>query len=166
MRSSTIVRSGIVSAAIVALLSGCAIGAPSAERPPSRSMAAVETAIAEIPGAEFTAAKAYDGTTAYVVATLSATATFTGDPAALVDYSLAQLASQDEVDRGRFVRFTFEAPGQDVDTTIALLATLDIDSEQYAGGSSIELASADLDARYGTWPAAVPERPASLGGTE
>jgi hypothetical protein len=86
------------------------------------------------------------------------------DPGALVDYSLAQLASQDEVDRGRFVRFAFDAPGQTVESTIAILATLDIASEQYAGGDSVELSSSDLDARYGSWPGEVPTLPAALGG--
>lgn len=165
MRTSTIVRSGIVSVVLIALLGGCAIGAPSAKRSPSRSIATVEAAVAEVPGATFSAARAWDGTTAYVTATLTASDAFTGDPAQLVDYSLAQLASQDEVDRGRFVRFTFEAAGQTVETTKALLASLDVDSDRYAGGSSLELASADLDKRYGAWPAAVPEPPASLGAT-
>ncbi|MGG7464624.1 hypothetical protein [Plantibacter sp. YIM 135347] len=165
MRTSTIVRSGIASVVLIAVLSGCAIGAPSAKRSPSRSLATVEAAVSEVPGATFSAARAWDGTTAYVTATLKASDAFTGDPAQLVDYSLAQLASQDEVDRGRFVRFAFEAPGQTVETTRALLASLDVDSDQYAGGSSLELASADLDKRYGAWPAAVPELPASLGAT-
>lgn len=168
MRISTIVRSGAVSVVLLGLLTACGTAAPTAQRTPARSpdrtLAAVEEAVAEIPGADFTAARAWDGTTAYVTATLSATDAFTGDPGALVDYSLAQLASQDEVDRGRFVRFAFDAPGQTVESTIAILATLDIASEQYAGGDSVELSSSDLDARYGSWPGEVPTLPAALGG--
>lgn len=61
------------------------------------------------------------------------------------------------------MRFTFDAPGQAADTTQALLAALDIDSDRYAGGSSLELSSADLDRRYGIWPAAVPGLPVMLG---
>lgn len=133
--------------------------------PSSRSLATIESALAAIPGVQFTAARGWDGTTPYVIATLSATDAFTGDPAALVDYALAQLASQEEIDRGRFVRFTFDAPGQTADTTQALLTALDIDSERYAGGSSLELSSEDLDRRYGIWPAVVPDLPTTLGGT-
>lgn len=156
---------------VAAALSGCSfIGAPAPASTPARqesdarSLADVEDALAEIPGVQFTAARAWDGTTASVIATLAATDAFTGDPAALIDYALAQLASQGEIDRGRLVRFTFDAPGQTADTTRALLASLDIDAERYAGGSSLELASADLDRRYGAWPAAVPELPPTLGG--
>ncbi|MGR0159117.1 hypothetical protein [Paenarthrobacter nitroguajacolicus] len=159
----------VVSAALVAPISGCTIETPSTPTTTSptaahasRPMAAAQAAVSRIPGAELEAARAWDGTTAYVIATLSATEAFTGEPAALIDYSLAQLASQDEVDRGRLVRFSFKAPGQTVNTTKALLASLSIDSEQYAGGSSLELANQDLDDRYGTWPAAVPDLPASL----
>lgn len=161
----------LVAIVVAAALSGCSfIGAPApastqvGQEGASRTLATVEDALAEIPGVQFTAARAWDGTTAYVIATLSATDAFTGDRAALIDYALAQLASQGEVDRGRLVRFSFDAPGQTADTTRALLASLDIDSERYAGGSSLELANADLDRRYGAWPAAAPELPPTLGG--
>ncbi len=162
------VRLGVAAVALATLLSGCITEnqttppAASSSTATQRSMSAAEEAVARIPGAEFRAARAWDGTTAYVIATLSATDTFSGDPAELIDYSLAQLASQNEVDRGRLVRFSFEAPGQNADTTKALLASLNIDSARYAGGSSLELANQDLDDRYGPWPAAVPEPPASL----
>lgn len=161
----------VAAVVLAAVLSGCSFtGAPApaisqaSRESASRTLADVEAAVAEIPGVQFTAARAWDGTTPYVVATLSTTDAFTGDPAALIDYALAQLASQGEVDRGRLVRFTFDAPGQTADTTRALLASLDVDAEPYAGGSSVELATADLDRRYGTWPAAVPELPPALGG--
>lgn len=169
MRRNRIARWG-AAAALVVLLSGCTMEKPvnpasnssASATSSSRSLADTEAAVAKVPGAGFKAARAWDGTTAYVTATLSVTDAFTGDPATLVDYSLAQLASQDEVDRGRFVRFSFEAPGQTTETAKALLASLGIDSEQYAGGSSLELANRDLDDRYGTWPAAVPDLPASF----
>lgn len=148
------------------LLSGCSLGGhpatPPAPQPEARSMEAVEAAVDDIPGVRFTAARAWDGTTSYVTATLSASDTFTGDPAALIDYALGQLASQTEIDRGRLVRFTFDTTGQTVDTTRAFLASLDIASERYADGSSLELSSSDLDRRYGTWPAPAPERPPTL----
>jgi hypothetical protein len=159
---------GVAATALVALLSGC-VTENQATPPPasattaaSRSMSAAEAAVAEIPGAELEAARAWDGTTAYVIATLSVTDAFSGDPAALIDYSLAQLASQNEVDRGRLVRFSLKASGQTLETTKVLLASLGIESAQYAGGSSLELANQDLDDRYGKWPATVPDLPASL----
>ncbi|KJL30517.1 hypothetical protein [Microbacterium oxydans] len=154
----------------IAVLNGCSvIGIPSpastssAAHTSGRSLDAIQDALAEIPGVELSAARAWDGTVPYTIVTLSATDAFTGDPVTLVDYTLAQLASQDEIDRGRLVRFTFDAPGQTPETTIALLASLDIDSERYAGGESLELASADLDRRYGAWPTAVPTLPPTLG---
>ncbi len=159
---------GVAGTVLVALLGGCTPEnratppAASATTAAVRSMSEAEAAVARIPGAEFEAARAWDGTTAYVIATLSVTDAFSGDPSALIDYSLAQLASQSEVDRGRLVRFSFDAPGQNADTTKALLASLGIDSARYAGGSSLELANQDLDDRYGRWPAAVPDLPASL----
>ncbi|NQD90022.1 hypothetical protein HP499_19730 [Paenarthrobacter sp. CM16] len=168
MRISRTAGLSVVAATLAGLLSGCTIETtpPAATSPTAtraaRPMAAAQAAVAQVPGAELEAARAWDGTTAYVLATLSATEAFSGDPATLIDYSLAQLASQDEVDRGRLVRFSFEAPGQTVETTKALLASLGIDSEQYAGGSSLELANQDLDDRYGTWPAAVPNLPPSF----
>ncbi|MBT2585661.1 hypothetical protein [Arthrobacter sp. ISL-95] len=168
MRISRTTGFGVAAMAVVALLSGCTIEnqatppATSANAVASRSTSAAEAAVAQIPGADLEAARAWDGTTAYVIATLSVTDAFTGDPAALIDYSLAQLASQDEVDRGRFVRFSFKGPGQPLETSKALLASLGIESAQYAGGSSLELANQDLDDLYGTWPAAVPDVPASL----
>ena len=168
MSISRSIKLGVAAMALVALLSGCTTEnqntppSPAASSPLSRSMSAAEAAVAKVPGAKLEAARAWDGTTAYVIATLSVTEAFTGDSAALIDYSLAQLASQDEVDRGRFVRFSFEGPGQTLETAKALLASLRIESTQYAGGSSLELANQDLDDRYGTWPAAVPDLPASL----
>lgn len=139
------------------LLSACTVGAPSTT---ARPLAVVEGEVAKIPGVGFTAGRAWDGTTPYLEATLSATDDFTGDPARLINYALAQLASQDEVDRGRFVRFTFEGPGQTVEGTQKILASLGIESQVYGGGSSLELSSKDLEQRYGTWPAPVPEAPA------
>ena len=172
MSISRTIRFGVAATVLVALLSGCTTenqttpptpaSGTSASTAASRSMSEAEAAVARIPGAEFEAARAWDGTTAYVIATLSVTDAFSGDPSALIDYSLAQLASQSEVDRGRLVRFSFEAPGQNADTTKALLASLGIDSARYAGGSSLELSNQDLDDRYGRWPAAVPDPPASL----
>lgn len=168
MSISKTMRLGVAAMAIVGLLSGCTTEnratppSSAASSTLSRSMSAAEAAVAKIPGAEFEAARAWDGTTAYITATLSVTDAFTGDPAALVDFSLGQLASQNEVDRGRSVRFSLEAPGQTLETTKALLASLGIESAQYAGGSSLELANQDLDHRYGTWPATVPDLPASL----
>ena len=173
MSISRTIRLGVAAMAIVALLSGCTTGNQATDtQPPAaptsagtvapRSMSSAEAAVAQIPGAQFDAARAWDGTTAYVIATLSVTPAFTGDPAALIDYSLAQLASQNELDRGRLVRFTFEGPGQSTGATKALLATLNIDAAEYGGESSLELANQDLDDRYGTWPAAVPSLPASL----
>lgn len=156
----------VMTVLIGALLSGCSlVGLPTgtaAPHPDSRSMATIEAAVDEIPGVEFTAARAWDGTAAYVTATLSATDSFVGDPAALIDYALGQLASQTEIDRGGLVRFTFDAPGQSVETTQSYLTSLGIASERYAGGSSLELSNSDLDDRYGSWPAAVPELPPTL----
>ncbi|WP_024817773.1 hypothetical protein [Arthrobacter sp. 31Y] len=174
MSVSRTIRLGVTATALVALLSGCttenqttppeasSTTGTSASTAASRSMSEAEAAVAKIPGAEFEAARAWDGTTAYVIATLSVTDAFSGDPAVLIDYSLAQLSSQSEVDRGRLVRFSFKGPGQTPKTTKALLTALSIDSAPYAGGSSLELANQDLDDRYGRWPAAVPDPPASL----
>lgn len=157
MRIISTLRKGAAAAVVGVLLSGCTTPAA-----PSRPMAAAEAAVSEIPGATFQADRARNGTTAYVNATLSVTDAFAGDPAALLDYSLAQLASQDEVDRGQFVRLTFDGPGQTPEKTKTLLVSLRINSEQYGGGSSLELANQDLDERYGTWPASPPSLPPSL----
>lgn len=164
MRLSKTFRLGFLCAALVASLTGCIISTPTTSA--SRPIAVVEDAVAQIPGTGFEASRGSDGTTAYINSTLSVTGDFSGDRAALVDYALAQLASQDELERGRFVRFGFEGPGQSLETTRTLLASLDIDSEQYAGGSSLELANAALERRYVPWPAPVPSVPPSLLGTD
>lgn len=154
-----------VIAAVSPLVAGCATFHTPVRPAPSsgpRSVATIERAVDAVPGARFTAARAWDGTTGYVTASLTITDTFHGDRAELVDYTLAQLASQTELTRGRFVRFTSTAPELTVDDTQALLSKLHIESDQYADGSSLELSNRDLDKRYGPWPAPAPKLPASL----
>lgn len=146
------------------LLAGCSIGGPSAKRTPSRSIETVEADVARIPGVELRVGQAFNGLTPYLAVTVELAPEFTGDVTSLLDYVLAEVWSQDETAPEKSVVLGVDGSGQLGATTIEQLASLGIGAEAYAQ-SSVSPDVADLDKRYGAWPAAVPELPASLGAT-
>ncbi|VXC67294.1 conserved exported hypothetical protein [Arthrobacter sp. 9V] len=136
-----------------ALLAGCTVPADNSE--PRRSTSEAEADIAKTPGVTARIGRAYDGFTPYLSVNVELSEAFTGDEAALLDTVLAQVWSQDEDAPEKYVTLGVSGAGHTAETTSAALSSLGISSLKYAG-SAVSLIGADLEARYGDWPSAVP----------
>ena len=124
-------------------------------------MSSATEAVSGIPGADLTASRAWDGTVQYMSVKLVVGESFTGDVANLVEYSLAEIWSQNEVSIGRQVVFDFAGPGHDNEEAAQILTDLGIDSEPY-GGARLALSNTDLEAQFGPWPGPSPEIPEGI----
>jgi len=136
-----------------ALLAGCTV--PEDNSKPHRSAAAAENDIAKTSGVTARIGRAYDGLTPYLSVNVEFSEAFTGDEAALLDYVLAQVWSQDEYAPKKYVTLGVNGTGRTAATTSAALTSLGVSSLDYAG-SAVSLIGADMVARYGEWPGEVP----------
>lgn len=180
MRRGT-VATLIVSMLLGGLLAGCTFlpgtqRPPAGDPPPSGSVRTTDEAveaIQAIDGVTARIARANDGSRGYLSINLELDETFTAEigagdggtrDAALLDFVLGQVWSQGEKAPERYVTLGVTGAGRDQATVTAALAQIGVSAIPYSG-QSVSLKPADLESRYGSWPGAVPELPATFGGT-
>ncbi|SMQ72504.1 hypothetical protein SAMN06295909_2783 [Plantibacter sp. VKM Ac-1784] len=171
----------IASMLLSGLLAGCTF-MPSAQRPPAgdpspsgpvRSVDESVEAIQAIDGVTARIARANDGSRAYLSVNVELDEAFAAEiaagdgetrDAALLDFVLGQVWSQGEESPERYVTLGVTGAGRDQAAITAALAQIGVSAMPYSG-QSVSLKLADLESRYGSWPGAVPELPATFGGT-
>jgi hypothetical protein len=134
-------------------LVGCITTTPShSTSSVERSADEAEATLKAIPGvSDARIGPAKDGFQTYMSINIELSDDFSGSDTELLDQVLRQVWSQTEVAPERYTVIRVTGAGRTASGVAAALTELDIRSMEYAQ-TALSMISADLEARYGTWP--------------
>ncbi|KQP57047.1 hypothetical protein [Agreia sp. Leaf283] len=134
-------------------LVGCITTTPShSTSSVERSADEAEATLKSIPGVfDARIGHAKDGFQTYMSINIELSDDFSGSDTELLDQVLRQVWSQTEVAPERYAVIRVTGAGRTASGVAAALTELDIRSMEYAQ-TALSMISADLEARYGTWP--------------